>query len=163
MTDIENKELIHELARDVITQIAPQELPLFRAHSEAYFKDPQNALQSQSAKDELLGFGVGEAVVLLTPIALATLNEVVMFVGGEVKKSAQGEGAAWIQQAIKALFKKFRQPEVDDKKMPAALTPEQLTQVRKIAFNKARQLKLSEDRAKILADAVVGSLATAPG
>ena len=114
------------------------------------------------AGDSLKVEGANEAVVLLTPVALATLNEVVMFVGGEVKKSAQGEGAAWIQQAIKAVFKKFRQPEADDKKKPAALTPEQLAQVRKIAFNKARLLKLPEDRAKILADAVVGSLVAVP-
>ncbi len=162
MTDIEDKELITELARDVVSQIAPQELPLLRANSEAYFKDPQKALQSQPAKDEMLGFGAGDAVVMLTPIVLATLNEVVIFVGAEVKKSAQGEGAAWIQQAIKALFNKFRQPEADHKKKAAALTAEQLAQVRKIAFNKARQLKLSEDRAKILAEAIVGNLATVP-
>ncbi len=162
MTDIEDKDLITELARDVVSQIAPQELPLFRANSEAYFKDPEKVLQSQAAKDEMLGFGAGDAVVLLTPIVLATLDEVVKFVVEEVKKSVQGEGAARIQQAIKALFKKFRQPEADDKKKPAPLTPEQLVQVRRIAFNKARQLKLSEERAKLLADAVVGSLATAP-
>jgi hypothetical protein len=160
MTDI-NNELINDLARDVVTQIAPQELPLFRAHSEAYFKDPQKALQSQSAKDDMLGFGVGEAIVLLTPIALATLDEVVKFVVEEAKKSAQDQGADLIQQQIKTLFKKFHYPDSNDKKNPAALTSEQLAQVRKIAFNKARQLNLSEDRAKILADAVVGSLATA--
>jgi hypothetical protein len=162
MTKIENEQLIADIARDLVSQIAPQELPLFRPNSEAYFKDPEKALQSQSAKDDMLGFGAGDAVVLLTPIVLATLNEVVKFVVEEAKKSVQGEGAAWIQQAIKAMFKKFHQSEAGDKKKPAALTAEQLAQVRKIAFNKARQLKLSEDRAKILADAVVGSLATAP-
>jgi hypothetical protein len=162
MAKIENEQLIADIARDLVSQIAPQELPLFRASSEAYFKDPEKALQSQSAKDDMLGFGAGDAVVLLTPIVLATLNEVVKFVVEEAKKSVQGEGAAWIQQSIKAVFKKFHQSEAGDKKKPAALTVEQLAQVRKIAFNKARQLKLSEDRAKILADAVVGSLATAP-
>lgn len=162
MSEITEKQLISEVARDLIADLAPQELPLFRAHSEAYFKDPQKAVQSQSAKDEMLGFGAGDAVVLLTPIVLATLDEVVKFVGEEMKTSVQGEGAAWIQQAVKSLFKKFRPSEADDKKKLTALTAEQLAQVQNIAFNKARQLKLSADRSKILADAIVGSLAIVP-
>lgn len=162
MTDLENKELINELARDMVMQIAPQELPLFRANSEAYFKDPEKTLKSQSAKDEMLGFGAGDAVILLTPIILATLNDVVKFVSEEVKKSVEGESAGWFHQMIKAMFNKYRPLEVDNKKKPAALTAEQLVHVHKIAFSKARQLKLSEDRAKILADAVVGSLVAVP-
>ena len=46
---------------------------------------------------------------------------------------------------------------------PAALdlTDEQLEQVRELALDKARLLKLPEAKAELLADSLVGSLATA--
>lgn len=160
MIEVGNKELIYELSRDVVIQIAPQELPLFRAHSEAYFKDPQKALQSQSAKDEMLGFGPSGAVVLLTPIALAVISDVIAFLVEEFKKAAQGESASWIYDTVKAMFKKFRPAEKEEKEKPMSLTPEQLAQVRHIVVKKARQLKLSDERARTLADTVVGGLAT---
>ena len=162
MAEITEEQLLSEVGRDLIADLAPQELPLFRANSEAYFKNPEKALQGQIGKDEMLGFGAGDAVVLLTPIVLAILNEVVKFVIDELKKSVQNESAAWIQQTVKALFKKLPQVEKDDKKKPPALTTDQLAQVRTIAFDKARQLKLPAQRAALLADAVVGSLATMP-
>jgi len=41
------------------------------------------------------------------------------------------------------------------------LTEEQLEQVRALALEKAQQLKLAPDKAELLADSLVGSLATA--
>ena len=46
------------------------------------------------------------------------------------------------------------EPELD-------LTDEQLEQVRALAIEKGRALKLSDERATLLADSLVGSLATA--
>ncbi len=43
----------------------------------------------------------------------------------------------------------------------AELTDEQLEQVRAFAIEKGRALKLSDERATLLADSLVGSLATA--
>jgi hypothetical protein len=160
MTDLVDHQLIAQVARELVSDMAPQELPLFRANSEAYFKNPEQALAGQPAKDDMLGFGAGEATVFLTPVVLAVATEVVKFVTEEVKKSAQAEGSALVGDAVKAMFKKLRPPE-KEKKTPPPLTAEQLAQVRAIALKKARQLKLSEDRARILADSVVGSLATA--
>lgn len=148
-------QLVTDLARDFVVKTAPQEVPLFRANSEAYFKDPQKALQRQTGKDEMLGFGDGAVITLLTPIVLTVMSEVVKFLMEEVKKSVKAEGAGAINQAVKSLFQKFRP---QDAKAPA-LTPEQLEQVRKIAIEKARQLKLSDDKAALLADSIAGSLA----
>jgi hypothetical protein len=155
-----DNQLIADLTRDIIAQTAPQEMPLFRAHSEAYFRNPDKALAEQKGKDEMLGFGSGEVVVLLTPIALTVVAEVVKFIVEEVKKSVKDESSSLISETVKKVFKKFRpEQKKEDKKTPSALTPEQLERVREIALQKARQLKLSEARAKLLADAVVGSLA----
>lgn len=155
-----DNQLIADLARDIISQTAPQEMPLFRANSEAYFKNPDKALAGKKGKDEMLGFGAGEAVVLLTPVALAVTTEAVKFVVEEVKKSVKDESSSLIGETVKKMFKKFRpEQKKEEKKTPPSLTPEQLERVREIALQKARQLKLSEARAKLLADAVAGSLA----
>jgi hypothetical protein len=79
MTSAENNQLIADVARDIVAQTAPQELPFFRATSVAYFKNPEKALKQQTGKDEMLGFGGGEVVTLLTPIVLTMMTEVFTF------------------------------------------------------------------------------------
>lgn len=160
MTDKTENQLIAELARDLISQTAPQELPLFRANSEAFFTNPEKLFAGQKGRDEVLGFGVGDAVVMLTPAVLAITSEIVKFLNEEFKKSAKEEGTVLVGETVKKMFKKFR-PEEKKENSPAPLTPEQLNQVRELALKKARHLKLSDARCKLLADALVGSLAVA--
>jgi hypothetical protein len=52
-------------------------------------------------------------------------------------------------------------PPAPDVAQAAELTDEQLEEVRKLAIEKAKQLKLPKDKAELLADSLVGSLATA--
>jgi hypothetical protein len=66
MTNTEKNQLIADVARDIIEQTEPAELPLFRAISREYFKRPAEARKNQSGGDEMLGLGIGEAVSLLT-------------------------------------------------------------------------------------------------
>ena len=82
-----DKQLVTELGRDLISRIAPQEIPIFRANSEAYFKDPQKTLSTRSGKDEALGFGIGEAAAFLTPVVLAVITEIIKALTEEVRKS----------------------------------------------------------------------------
>src|SRR4051794_23947910 len=65
--------LVVEVARGVVRQVAPQEMPLFRANSEVYRKDPQKALRGESGRDQILAFGAGLDVTLLTPVVLAVV------------------------------------------------------------------------------------------
>ncbi len=85
MTDSTHNQLVIDLGRDLISRIAPQEIPIFRANSEAYFKDPQKTLSARAGKDETLGFGIGEAAAFLTPVVLAVTTEVIKFLAEEVK------------------------------------------------------------------------------
>jgi hypothetical protein len=110
----------------------------------------------------MLGFGTGEVVTLLTPITLAVTTEVISFLSEEIKKTIKDESANIVSVSVKALFKKFRPEEKPEKQLPPPLTGEQLARVREIALKKARQLKLSERNARLLADSLVGSLALNP-
>jgi hypothetical protein len=152
--------LIAGVARNAVERAAPEELPLFRPVSEAFFEDP-DALDRPGGGDQLLGFGVDAAVVLVTPVALSVARDVVRFVGDQLRKRLATEGEGTVQKALDRIFKRGG----DDKQEPGEhappeLTDEELERVRAIALEKARQLKLAPDKAELLADSIVGGLAT---
>ena len=51
MPSVEQNQLIADLARDIVKQTAPQELPLFRATSTAYFQNPDTLLKNTKGRD----------------------------------------------------------------------------------------------------------------
>jgi hypothetical protein len=154
--------LVAELARTAVERAAPEELPLFRPTSEAFFADP-TALERREGRDDMLGFGVDSALVLLTPVALAVARDVVDFVVAQVRSRLHDEGESAVQGALDRLFRRGdrQKPDTAAAEADAELTDEELGRVRTIALEKARQLRLSPDRAVLLADAIVGGLATA--
>jgi hypothetical protein len=159
MNDLSQNQFVVMMARDLVSELAPQEIPLFRANSEAYFKDPQKMLEGKTGKDEMLGFGTGEAISLLTPVILSVSVEVVKFVTEEVKKSLKTESASVINDVVKSMFKKYRPPEAPaGQPASPALTAQQLQEIHKLTLLKARQLNLQESQARQLADALVSGL-----
>jgi hypothetical protein len=151
-----------DLSYDVVAQIAPQELPLFRANREAFLRSRDRFQLGQTGQDEMLGFGAGGTIELMTPAILVMTAEVIRYLTEEIKKSAKEESASFIGETVKQLFKKFRTEQTKTeppKNAPAPLDAAQLARVRQAALKKARLLKLSDARAKLLADAIVGMLA----
>jgi hypothetical protein len=151
-----------QLARRALAEAAPEELPLFRATSQAYFDDPDGTLARRGGRDELLGFGVEGAIVLMAPVALDVAKTVVAFVVSRIRAAAEREGGEAIDNAVERFFARFRGGGgPDDDSQPAAdaeLSPEQLDEVRQVALERARALDLPEAKAVLLADAVVGGL-----
>jgi hypothetical protein len=157
MAYIDQDQLAVEIARSFISQAAPQELPLFEGISAEYLKNPKQVLTQKSGKEELLGFGgAGEAVLLLSPIALGVVTNIL---NSLTMKTAQSIGTkAW--QLIRNFFKGLRAEREKERKELPSLTQEQLIQVRDQIFLAACGFKLSKERAGLLAEAVVGKLAT---
>ena len=155
MTD---DELAVALARSTVERAAPEEMVIFPAVSEAFLEGQDPTKQTRG--DPMLGFGVESAVVLLTPVALTVAKDVLGFLRVQLKKQADKHG----EDAFDWLAAKLLRRDDDDKKEPAEvpqLTDEQLEEVRRLAIEKAKQLKLADDKAELLADSLVGSLATA--
>ena len=151
-------DLVAELARATVERAAPEELPLFAPMSEAYLADPK-ALEPGKGRDEMLGFGVEAAAMLVTPVALQVARDVLGFLHEQLRERAREQGEGAIDRIIARLVGKKDESAAAE---PAAeLTDAQLQQVRALAFEKARSLKLSDSRAELLADSLVGSLATA--
>jgi hypothetical protein len=148
-----------DLARRAIAQAAPEELPLFRATSKAYFDDPEKTLAERGGRDEMLGFGVEAAVFILTPVALDVAKSVVAFVVAHVRTAAERHAGSAIDGAVERVFARFAGDEATEQYERPKLTPEQLDEVRRVAHDRARALDLPEAKAALLADALVGGLA----
>jgi hypothetical protein len=153
--DPQAQDLVIELARQVVAQVAPHEASLFPAMS-AQFRLIL-ARPTRSVRDDRLAFGAADAVALLTPLILTVCAEVGQYLLVELKETLKERGAATLTARLKAMFDRAAGVEQG----PPTFSTEQREQVRAIAFKKARQLNLDADRAHLLADAVVGSLASA--
>jgi len=153
-------DLVVALARASVERTAPEELPLFGATSEAYLADP-SALDGGKQKDDVLGFGVDAAMVLVTPVALQVARAVVTMVTEKLRERAAEEGEGALDRLLDRVLGKGDEKEPAAPAPVAELTDEQLEQVRAVALEKARALRLSDEKATLLADSLVGTLATA--
>ncbi len=152
MGDIDQTQLIPQVAHDVVAQIAPQELSLFPAISEAYFKNPRKMRKGQVGGEEMLGFGIEVvSTALMSPIVLAIVNDIVQALAQEATKSG----------IVRKLLQKLHLVKKETKKIATPLSPEQIRQVHQLAMVKARQFKLSDSQAQLLADSLIGRLALA--
>jgi hypothetical protein len=142
--------------------MAPQELPLFGATSEAYFEDPDKVMKQQAAQDEMLGFGMEETLTLLTPAILSVVTQVVAFITSEARKHLKTESSNVVADLVKRMFKRFLGRGVKPPPEAPPMTSELLNRVREVTLRNAFKLELPEAQATLLADAVVGSLAIAP-
>ncbi|MBI5951724.1 MAG: hypothetical protein HY865_08705 [Chloroflexi bacterium] len=148
----EGRELIEALSRQLVEQIAPEEMEVF---DDLYQEAAANSFQPAKKKgeDDALGFGVAEIMIAVTPVAGTVISAVISFLASEVLKVTKDEASAVIQKKVKALFNPKKQDGVEP------LTQAQLGQVKKLAVKLARQSGMKEEEADRLALTLVGSLA----
>lgn len=120
----EEQQLIADVSRDVVAQLAPHEMPVFRPVSQAFFQSPERALAQAGDGDQMLGFGAGEVVQLLTPVVLAVATEVLLFVAQEAKKTARSEGVELANAWITSAFRRLRPPAAEAGPPAASSTPD---------------------------------------
>ncbi|SAK90108.1 hypothetical protein AWB80_06381 [Caballeronia pedi] len=148
--------LIRDLSRDVLTQIAPQELPLFKTVSAAWFADPDAAKKASKNRDAALGFGPDGFSILFTPLILQVVSEIMPILGGIALKATETA----VGEEVSILVRKmFRRSEADASADPApVLTREQLGDVHQHVIAAGKRLRLESAQAQRLADAVVAQL-----
>lgn len=76
-------QLITSVARNVVSQVSPQELPLFRAISTAYAKDPE-VIEKPGNASQMLGFGSAQVGKVIAPVVLATTRAVVAYLEKQI-------------------------------------------------------------------------------
>jgi hypothetical protein len=155
MENSANATLVTEVARDVLAEIAPQEVPIFAATSRAYFADPAAALRQLRSKDDVLGFGLDTAAGLFTPVVLLLLSETLEYLTRVAAKAAADGLAKEIPELIKAMFKKFHSSRPDT---PSVLTNEHIAMIHANILASAKKLRLPAEKARSLANAVTVQL-----
>jgi len=148
------QDAVDALARHVVAEQAPAELPLFNATAARYRADPAGTLSAGSKVDETLGFGIETAVVLLAPFALELVKRVFTQLVDKFGDSA----ADSIAGRVSALFGRDAKERAAPADVP--LTAEQLAVVSTTAREQAAQLKMPAAQADALANAVIAALAT---
>src|SRR4051812_48336135 len=106
-SELVDDELVVEIARSAVRELGAQGMPLFRANSEGYLKNPDGLVRRQSG-DQVLGFGAGIDVTLLTPAALAIAAEVVRFVTSEIAAAAKDQSRPLIQALVRRVFARLQ-------------------------------------------------------
>lgn len=150
----ETDEIVRSIGHELVSRIAPEELPLYPSLV-SQFQDSKRARRSKaSSGDQTLGFGAGEVVTLLTPVILSFTRS---FWNAIMAQAAQ--------TALHGVLQQLQARRPGQRNGPAQtprLTEAQLQLVRTVAEREAGLLPVSREQAGLLADAMVGVLATPP-
>ena len=149
----ETEDIVRSVGLELVTRLAPEELPLYPSLA-AQFEDPRGGRPGASSDDQLLGFGAGEAITLLTPVILTFTRSCWQALAEEAAHTAL-DG---VLRRLRSLRAGHPHGSGDLPRLTAA----QLQLVRTVAEREARQLDVPDGQAALLADAMVGVLTTAP-
>lgn len=146
----EGQQLIGEVSRDLVTQVAPEEMEMFDDLLQDYFQYPT----PPDAGDDPLGFG-GDVLVVVTPVVTAVVGAVVTFLWNEIVKTAKEEGSAFIAEKVKAFFHPPKETQADS----SGLTRAQLQHIKEIVQKGAVRRGMRAKKAEDLALLVVAKIA----
>ncbi|WP_208605837.1 hypothetical protein [Streptomyces albus] len=143
---------VRDLVREVITELAPEELPLLEGVLELDDAAAVRRLSGHGQRREPLGFGVGEIAVLVTPVVWLALDQAARRIGDIALERASRASAG----ALRRLFRRSPPPVV----VPP-LTREQLAEVKRLVLETAEQRGLAAPQASEIANTVVAGLVLA--
>lgn len=140
--------LVRDVVRDVVEEIAPQELPLVQGLSQFDDATVIRHLQRAKTRREPLGFGWPDLIPVVTPVAWLVLERLVERV---TDSGIDGAG-----KGFRKLSRKFRR-----RRSPSVLpqtTSQQLDQVHRETRELGAKGGLDDETARSLADEVVRRL-----
>ena len=151
-----------EIARRVVGELAPDELASFDLVAAPYLRksaerrrprsDGFSADRARGEHDNPLGFGIQDALTVVTPAAVLVSGAVTAALADGVTKEVRRRTDGFVGWLRQRLGRRDRRPETFD------LNPAQLTELRRIALDRAKALGMKPRQARALADAVVGAL-----
>lgn len=153
----EGRTLINEVAYRLVSENAPEELPLYVTTRDRYFDDPEGFGQPDEAEDEALGFGAAAAVETFTRVLFPVIAPVLAHVVGEVTKALKDEGG---KKAVDWVRDLFTSPKPQPVFTQAELAEIQ-EQIQSIADKEARRLGLKKSQVLGISDAIIAKLALA--
>lgn len=83
-----------DFGRDIVTELAPDELSVFDAMGAAFLRNPRRVLSGRAQPGAVLGSGIETVVLAISPVALAVATAV-------YQKLVDETAAATVKQAMK--------------------------------------------------------------
>jgi hypothetical protein len=149
-----DEEYVAALGRAGVRSLAPGEMPLYTQLSEEFFT--RGVRLDRPDRDPLLGFGLDDAVVLLTPVVLEACRQLWATLSEKAAETATEEANDLLHRIRLRLSRGAAQ---DPPPARPEFSAEELALVRVEVARCAAGLDLSESRQRLLSDAVVGALA----
>ncbi|MEV0598782.1 hypothetical protein AB0I82_05670 [Streptomyces sp. NPDC050315] len=140
---------MRDVVRDVVADIAPEELPLVDGLAVLDDTVAVRRLSRRRGSREPLGFGLGEVFTLVTPVVWLVLDH--------VANRAVGTAVDGMTNRARTLWRTTFRRQSEPVTVPP-LSREQLAEVRQRVLETAVQRGLPEERATAIADAVVARL-----
>ena len=149
----EQSGLVDEISKELVAEIAPEELDLFDELAAGYHANP-NPPDASRGGDDALGFGLDAALIATSPAAMAAVSACLGYLLQVATDALKDQTKTAIQEQVKKLF-------AAKKSGPAQLhlDADQLARARSLAASEARRFGLSKADADRLADALAGRLA----
>ena len=158
MTEPIENQVIVDLSRKVMQDIAPKEKRVFKTISEAYFKNPEKTLKEEGGQDELLGFGFGEVALILTPFILEIVRGAFKDLLQDSLKNSLKDSLKKIPGANSSRSQQTQDVNLILVSLKNELTEKRLKQVYIFSCERAIQLGIDEDKAKLMAESIVNHL-----
>jgi hypothetical protein len=146
-------QLVDEVSRDLVGEIAPEELDLFDELAQEYHADP-NPPEVTRGGDSALGFGMEAALIATSPAVMAAVTVGVGFVMQVATDALKDQTKGFIQDQVKKLFAGKKPDDVN-----VQLNADQLAHLRDLAAKEASRFGLKKAEADRLADAIAGRVA----
>lgn len=145
------QSLLEDVSREVVGDIAPDELDMFDELAEEHFEDPNPPTAEVTRGGGALSFGAGELLSASTPIIIAVMGVVLEFLLDIFREMVASQGADFAHNRIRSWFLTKDKPD---------LTAEQINQTRMAAKAEAVRYGLSDEQAEQMADAIMKRLIT---
>jgi len=149
----EDWAFLSELAREIVGEVAPEEIEIFDELVEEYYRDPTPPDLEQRATDDALGFGLGEMLAAATPAVIAMTTVVFGFAVHVATQILVDESAEFTRSRIKGLL-------MGKKVEPVPFRREHLIKARQLALEEAKKYGMVEDDAQHMADSLLRRMMT---
>jgi len=138
---------IADIVRDVVARVAPEEIPIVDGLAALGSDTASRRLARAGKRRQPLGFGLGDVVVVVTPVVWVAVEHV----AGRLADSAADSLVGRVGRLLRRRKSGIRVVELP-------LTPEQLAEVRRKTLETGVGQGLTTEQSEAIADAIIARL-----
>lgn len=150
--------LINEFAYQMITEYAPQEIPLYVDMRDQYFADPDKYAQPTQAQDEALAFGSIQAVETFSFFVFPIITQILTHIINEAQNALKDEVGNKAVQWVRSLVNSQERPKPIFSHNQLATIEEEIDN---IINSESKRLGIRKKQAYAIKNAVITRLALA--